>query len=570
MFKKVLASVLSASLAFSMVVAPATAQGVETASTPNAKSAVETINKAEGLDSLSNGKVGEKPVITKTKLKPGREGVFYEDFLEAKSDTPIINWSGDNLPEGLTVDSDTGRVSGTVNIYGALRFAVTATNAAGYSATATILLCMSSATAPDIINEKLKNGFIEKEYADQLELDDTVSIVMWDASGLPEGLTIDSSTGKVSGTPKTVGKYNPLIIVMTEKGRTYKNLPIEIKDDVDKPVILTDSLANGKVNQRYDVNIEANRDVVWTITGLPEGLSYSNYNTNICRLFGTPTKAGEYNLEVKAQIYGTDIFVTKNLTLIIEDDIKEPVITTETFDDGFVSKEYKFQVELKNEVPVQWSAKHLPEGLEIDEETGIVSGTPKVAGSYKPIIATQNQFGGMAKEIPIEIKNSVEKPVITTDSVLKEGKIGQAYEFKLEATVKETLAKAASESDFLKWSIEGSLPEGLSLNFETGIISGTPIKAGDFKFNAVATNSVGSDQKEMSLKINDNVVKPEDDNKKDNNNKDNKSDSKKEATLTNANNAKTGDNSFANISLLFTIILGAISAFVLKKRKATK
>ena len=80
---------------------------------------------------------------------------------------------------------------------------------------------------------------------------------------------------------------------------------------------------------------------------------------------------------------------------------------------------------------------------------------------------------------------------ITTDT-LPDGKVGETYS--------QTLT--ADGTAPITWSIEnGGLPTGLSLNKDTGEISGTPTADGTAKFTVKAENSVGSDTKELSITI---------------------------------------------------------------------
>ena len=82
-------------------------------------------------------------------------------------------------------------------------------------------------------------------------------------------------------------------------------------------------------------------------------------------------------------------------------------------------------------------------------------------------------------------------PAITTDT-LPGGKVDEAY--------RQTLT--ANGTTPIIWSIEnGGLPAGLSLNKDTGEISGTPTADGTAKFTVKAENRVGSDTKELSITI---------------------------------------------------------------------
>ena len=80
---------------------------------------------------------------------------------------------------------------------------------------------------------------------------------------------------------------------------------------------------------------------------------------------------------------------------------------------------------------------------------------------------------------------------ITTDT-LPGGKVDEAYS--------QTLI--ANGTTPIIWSVEnGGLPAGLSLNKDTGEISGTPTADGTAKFTVKAENCAGSDMKELSITI---------------------------------------------------------------------
>ena len=82
----------------------------------------------------------------------------------------------------------------------------------------------------------------------------------------------------------------------------------------------------------------------------------------------------------------------------------------------------------------------------------------------------------------------VTAPAITTES-LPEGTVGQSYTATLEAT-----------GNNITWSASG-LPGGLTLDADTGTITGTPTSEGQFTVTVTATNIVGSASKEYTLYI---------------------------------------------------------------------
>ena len=119
-------------------------------------------------------------------------------------------------------------------------------------------------------------------------------------------------------------------------------------------------------------------------------------------------------------------------------------------------------------------------------EDGVVTA---VAGGTAVITATTHD-GLFTATCTVTVNAPDAAPSITTDT-LPNGKVGEAYSHTLTATGTAPIT----------WSIDGGLPAGLSLNADTGEISGTPTADGTAKFTVKATNSAGSNTKELSITI---------------------------------------------------------------------
>ena len=116
-------------------------------------------------------------------------------------------------------------------------------------------------------------------------------------------------------------------------------------------------------------------------------------------------------------------------------------------------------------------------------------------GKSQPELVGQNQMGEVSS---IFMTLNAQAPSITVTQI--SGAVAaEEYSYKL----------AASGTAPLSWSITGGkLPDGLSLDLNTGIISGTPETGGEYKFTVCVGNIVDSTSKELSLSVTDTRIAP--------------------------------------------------------------
>ena len=112
-------------------------------------------------------------------------------------------------------------------------------------------------------------------------------------------------------------------------------------------------------------------------------------------------------------------------------------------------------------------------------------------GSDGNLYAPGESVSADVTKLTAQFEPGIYTVTITTDT-LPDGKVGEAYS--------QTLS--ADGTTPITWSVEnGDWPTGLSLNKDTGEISGTPTAEGTSIFTVKAENSTGSVTKELSITI---------------------------------------------------------------------
>jgi len=174
-------------------------------------------------------------------------------------------------------------------------------------------------------------------------------------------------------------------------------------------------------------------------------------------------------------------------------------ITTTTLPDGTANLPYASTVGGSGGItPYTWSVTpSLPANLTFDQTTGAINGTPAAQGNSTHTFTLQDSSSPpqtMQKSLSLTINSAPAILSITTTS-LPNGAIGQTY---------NQTVQAAGGTGALTWSIfAGALPQNLSLNPPTGVISGTPNAPGTFSFSVRVADTGGqADTQALSILVN--------------------------------------------------------------------
>lgn len=149
---------------------------------------------------------------------------------------------------------------------------------------------------------------------------------------LPGGLTLNSTTGEISGTPTTVGTYGVSITVKNAYGKDNVLAGIRVLDENSKPKITLETIPNSTmyVNSYYCENITFDgfyeSFTCSVVSGtLPTGLEFVQVGYS-AMLKGTPTTAGIFTFKLKIENpAGSD---EKEYTIVVKNETVSPTIIT--------------------------------------------------------------------------------------------------------------------------------------------------------------------------------------------------------------------------------------------------
>lgn len=150
------------------------------------------------------------PSITTTTLAAMTQGQAYSQAIAASGSTPMT-WgiSAGALPTGLSINSSTGQISGTPTTSGAYSFTVQAVNSVG-SDTQAYSGTVAAAANPPVITTTSLSAMTEGAAFSQTLVASGDQPIAWSVTvgSLPTGLSLNGSTGQISGTPTTAGGYS--------------------------------------------------------------------------------------------------------------------------------------------------------------------------------------------------------------------------------------------------------------------------------------------------------------------------------------------------------------------------
>ena len=460
-----------------------------------------------GLTSCG-GDSGPNPgslTIATSSLPDGAVNQPYSATLTGSGGTPPYAWAvTPALPTGLTLDTATGAITGTPTTQGTTTHTFSLRDSSIPAQTVQQSLNVTIAppgAALTITTTALPNGTVGQAYSRPVQATGGTGARTWTitAGTLPQNLNLDPASGVISGTPTAPGTSSFTVRVADAAGQSdTQALAITITTvppPPNPPTITTTTLPAGTVNQPYSQPVEVTGGtgaLTWSIIAgaLPANL---NLNSTNGAIFGTPTVAGTSSFTVRVQDAG-GLSDVRALAITINPPAPPDIITT-TLPAGTLGQPYNQTLQAIGGTGARtWSisAGSLPQDLNLDSTTGVISGTPTVPGPSSftvQVLDAAGQSDQQALSIVINLSNP---PDITT-TTLPGGTVGQPYNQTLQAS---------GGIGALTWTgTGGALPAMLSLSPD-GVISGTPTTAGTANFTVRVTDTLGqSDTQSLSIVV---------------------------------------------------------------------
>jgi mono/diheme cytochrome c family protein len=239
--------------------------------------------------------INAAPSISTATLTAGVAGVAYQQTISATGGTPPLVWSviSGGLPNGLTLDPGTGRLYGTPANATTTNFTIQIQDANGAAATRALSLTLN-ATLAITTSSPLPTGTVGATYQRSINAVGGISPYSWaiSAGGLPAGLTLNTTSGLISGVPTQSVAANVTIQVSDSSSNTTSQA-FSLSVNAAVVITATTPILSGNLGSPYSQSIAVTggtAPLTWSIIAgtLPAGLGLNPANG---LLSGTPTAA---------------------------------------------------------------------------------------------------------------------------------------------------------------------------------------------------------------------------------------------------------------------------------------
>ena len=444
--------------------------------------------------------IGPSPVPLTASGVPLTLHVMSYGASSAPSETGVLGvatWSATSMPPGMNVDSTTGVISGTPTAAGAYPVRLTVTDSFG-AVSASTTETITVLAAPSISVSAPTSAEVGVATTIPASIANAVAPSLWSVSSgaPPSGMTLDVSTGTVSGAPAAAGSYSYVLSAVDSLGATAYSGAVSF-NVASISAVFNSGAAIYMLDQDLPLTATVAASATggsggyaWAVTSgaFPPGLSF---DPTTATLSGTPTVSGVYSVTLNAtdSLGGVGATASKSFTV-------NPPVTVASVADMTIHAGLATSVSLSASGGAQfppeqsislyhWSlaSGSLPVGMTVSS-SGILSGTPSTPGSYTASVTAVDRLGQIAASnsfaINVEGVYSVTAPANAA--------------IALGATPSTSFAPIVGNGyGSLTYALaSGTPPTGLTFDTSTGEFTGVATQNGVFAFTVTATDSLGA------------------------------------------------------------------------------
>ncbi|HMV87962.1 MAG TPA: putative Ig domain-containing protein [Blastocatellia bacterium] len=432
-----------------------------------------TVTQDDGCPAIS---------INPATLPNGGVNAAYNQTLSGSGGTAPYTFAvtGGALPNGLSL-SAAGALTGAPTAPGTFNFTVQATAAngcAGTRAYSVQINCQTITVNPD----SPAAGTAGAAYSQTFTHAGGVGAVTFNLTGiLPAGLSFNTGTATLSGTPTQTGTFNNIVVTATDSNNCTGSRTYSLVINCPTINVNPTNLPNASLGAPYSQQLTQTGGtgaIAWSSAGtLPNNLTLSAGGL----LSGTPTTAGTFNFTARATD-ANGCFGERTFAVIVSN-CPGIIVSPNSLPGGAVGTAYNQTLSAGGGTPgysFTLDAGTLPAGLSLSAG-GELSGTPSAAGAFNFTIKATDQAGCTGlKQYTVAVCGTI--TVSPLNQTLSSATLGTFYSQSFTQT---------GSVGAVVWSNIGALPNGLALAASTGVLSGTPVATGTFNFTIRATDANG-------------------------------------------------------------------------------